>query len=451
MDIVIIGGGKVGFTLAEQLSKENHNITVIDTDTPVLGRIVEVLDVIGIYGNGASYQVQKEAGMDKADLMIAVTSSDELNMICCLLAHKLGAAHTIARIRNPEYWEQLNILKKELGLSMAINPERAAAMEIARLISFPYAISTSSFARGRVSVVEMRIASESHLAHCAVHDIHRRFFEGILICAVDRGGELFIPRGDFILRPEDKIYVSGNHEKIAFFLRRIDIRSIKVKDMMMIGGSRIAFYLGQLMESMDISVRIIERQRARCEFLSQALPTALIIEGDGTAQDLLSEEGLTDMDALVALTDIDEENLIISMYAAKIGVSKTIAKINRLDYLDILEASGIDSVVSPKYITAYQILQYVRAIGNAEGSRVRALYRIAGGKAEIVEFHAGPHTRHLGQKLVDIDFKDNTLIGAIVREGNLIIPHGQDVILDGDSVIAVTAHAGFDDINDLFR
>lgn len=297
----------------------------------------------------------------------------------------------------------------------------------------------------------MRIAPDSHLADCTVENIHKRYAINILICAVDRDGKVFIPDGKSVLKAGDKIHVSGDHKKIAFFLRQIDVSYTKIKSIMIIGGGRISFYLGKIMEAMGIGVKIIEKKRERCEFLSEALPSALIIEGDGTEESLLSEEGLEGMDAFVALTDMDEENLVVSMYASRMGISKVIAKINRLNYLDILQDSSIDSVVSPKYITASQILQYVRALENATGSGVRTLYRIANDKAEIMEFIAGGNTLHLGEKLVDINLKPNTIIVAIVRKGSLIIPHGQDYILEGDSVIAITTQNNFNDINDIFK
>lgn len=449
MNIVIVGSGKVGFTVAEELSQEGHDITIIDIDPLVLRRTEEALDIITLAGNGASYQVQREAGVARADLMIAATSFDEMNMICCLVARKLGAGHTIARIRNPEYRQQMLLLKDELGLSMVVNPEQATAEEISRLITFPFAISTSIFAKGRVSIVEMRIAADSPLVGETIAQIHQKHTVNILICAVERNGKCYIPRGDFVLQAEDRIHVSGDQKKIAVFLRSIDVRYFKVKRVMIIGGGRIAYYLAKIIEANGIDIRIIEKNLERCEFLSNELD-CLIIQGDGTDPQLLLEEGLNETDAFIALTDIDEENMVTSLFAAKNGVSKVIAKINRENYFDLIQQAGIDSLVSPKYITAYQILQYVRALENASASKVRALYRIVDDQAEIVEFLAGEDTLHLKEKLMEIKIRQNTIIGAIVRNGKLIIPHGQDCILENDTVIAITTHKNFSDINDIF-
>ena len=450
MNIVIVGDGKVGYTLAEQLSKEGHDITLIDRNSAALQRTVEALDVIGIVGNGASYDVQIEAGVDRADLLVAVTSQDEVNMICCLLARKLGAKHTIARIRNTEYYRQMRLLKDELGLSLTINPEQATAQEIARLISFPFAISMGSFAKGRVSVVELRVAADSSLVGKSLAEIHRRYMVNILVCAVERGGKVYIPHGSFVVEAGDKIHVSGDQKKIADFLGRLKVAKFRVKDVMLIGGGRITYYLAHILSDMGGNVRIIEKNPKRCEDLCAEFPNALIVEGDGTDQDLLNEEGLSEVDVFVALTDMDEENMVVAMYASLHGVRKVIAKINRINYLDIVQHIPIDSIVSPKYITAYQILQYVRALNNAEGSGIRTLHRIVNDEAEIIEFVASKKTKYLRQPLAQIRLRDNTIIGAIVREGQLIIPHGQDYIQTEDSVIVITTHKNFDDINDIF-
>ncbi len=451
MNIVIIGDGKVGYTLAEQLSREDHDITMIEKNSFTLQRTVESLDIEGVLGNGASYKVQMEAGVNHADLLIAATSSDEINMISCLLARKLGAKHTIARIRNAEYGPQLMLLKDELGLSMVINPEQATAVEISRLISFPSAIAASSFAKGRVCVIAVRVRPESKLAGLQLCQIHQKFPVNILIGAVQREDQVIIPDGNFTLEPGDIVHVMGDQKKIALFFRDVGTISRKVKRVMIIGGSRIAYYLAKILDDMRIDVRIIEQKPERCQYLDQELPHVLVIEGDGTEQNLLSEEGVDEMDAFVALTDIDEENMIISMYASRCGVNKVIAKINRLNYLDIITDAGIDSVVSPKLITASQMIQYVRALENASGSsQVQTLYRIANNQAEILEFRVQDGTKHLGETLNDIQLRPNTLIGAIVRKHDLIIPRGSDRILAGDKVIVITCNQMYHDLADIF-
>ena len=450
MKIVIVGDGKVGSTLAEQLSKENHDIVIIDQNPSPLRNSMDKLDVISILGNGASYTVQMQADVGKSDILIAATSSDEVNMICCLLARKLGARHTIARIRNPEYDEQLRYLKDELGLSMVINPERATAVDISRAIYYPKALSINTFAKGKISVIELKIDPASQLVGQSISSIHKKHTVNILIGAVTRGGEVFIPDGDFIIKAGDRIHICGENKKIAVFLRSASGPDRKVKMIIIIGGSRICYYLTRILLDTGIDVRIIEKSAERCKELSQVFPDALIIEGDGTDQDILESEGLGEADALVALMDYDEENFIVSMYASKCGVPKTIAKINRLNYYNIIQNAGIDKVVSPKFITASQIVQYVRAMQNALGSQVKTLYRIADEKAEVVEFIAGEHTKHLEENLADLKLRKNTLVIAIARHDKIITPHGKDYISKGDNVIVITTGRQLNDLNDIF-
>jgi trk system potassium uptake protein TrkA len=450
MDIAIVGIGKIGFTLVEQLLQEGHNITVIDNDAEALLRVSESMDVITVEGNGASYDVQKEAGVADIDLLIAATSSDEVNMICCLLARKLGAKHTIARIRNPEYARQLYILKKELALSMAINPDHASALEISRLISFPSAINTSSFAKGLVDVIELKIGVNNPLHGKSLANIARENKINVLICAVERNNNVIIPDGSFVLMAGDHIYICGDNKKIARFLHSSGIINHRIKSVMIIGASRIGYYLCGMLLDMGVHVRLIDHDERRCEKISEDFPQILVIHADGSDQNILDAEGIDVMDAFVALTNIDEENLLIGMYASKKGVPKVIAKMNRLNYLDLIEESAIDSVVSPKNITAYQIVQYVRAMENAIGSQVKTLYRIAEGQAEIVEFSAGVHTLHLGEKLSDIQTRPDVLIAAIVRGRQLIIPRGNDYIQANDSVVVITTQKMLNDLNMIF-
>ena len=439
MNIVIVGNGKVGFALAEELAKENHDITLIDTNGDKLEHSAELLDITYAVGNGASYLVQRDANVQAAELFIAATSTDEVNMLCCLMASKLGCKNTIARVRNPEYDEHLYLLEDELGLSMSINPERAAAVEIARLISYPSAISAGSFVKGRADLIEIRLGEDSGLCGQNLAEIRRKYPVNILIYAVERGEKLFIPSGDFVLMPNDNIHLSGNQKRIVEFLRLVNSQGRKIKSVLIIGGGSITYYLAKMLLEIGIGVRIIEMSRSRCEELCRLLPPALVIEGDGTERDLLAEVGLGEVDAFIALTDIDEENLIISMYAAKEGVPKVITKLNRLSYLDVVKNTGIDSIVSPKQITATQIIQYVRAKQNTGGSQVKALYRIANDKAEVMEFVATSSTVNVGKKLKDCRIRKNTLIAALVHDGGVIIPHGDDIINEGDSVIIVTS------------
>jgi trk system potassium uptake protein TrkA len=451
MKIVIVGDGKVGYTLASQLSTENHDVTLIDNSPETLERSVEELDVIGIQGNGASYVAQKEAGVDKADLLIAVTSGDEVNIICCMLAKKLGAKHTIARVRNPEYAEQLAFLKEDLGLSMTINPEKAAAREIMRMINFPSAVSVKSLVKDRVELVECKVMPESLICGEKVQKIHEKYKLNILLCIFERKGRIFIPNANDVFEADDKIHVTGKMSDIAAFMRLAGHEEHKVRRVMIVGGGKISYYLTQYILSMGLEVKIIEKDRERARELSELLPAALVINGDGTEQSLLQEEQIKNTDILIALTNIDEENIIVSMYASKQGVKKVIAKINRTEYMNVIEDTDIDSVISPKLITAYKIVQYVRAMQNTLGSRVNALVRIANERAEVLEFIVAENTMHQNEPLKNIVFKQNIVIAAIVHRNRLVVPHGDTTFEKGDSVIIVTMDHKFTDMNDIFN
>ena len=451
MNIVIVGVGKVGYALAEELSREEHDITMIDSNEELLRNAAERLDIIYVAGNGTALSVQTEANVNKADLMIAATSSDEVNMLCCLLARKIGCKYTIARVRNPEYEKQLYMMKDDLGLSMFINPELATAVEISRLITYPAAISVSSFVSGRVDLIEIKVAPDSCLVGLTLAALRAKYPINILICAVERGEDVFIPRGDFVIEVGDSIHISGDSKHIVEFLRAVDNLGRKVKGSIIIGGGRISYYLSRLLLEMGVGVRIIEKDRDRCEELSRILPSALIIEGDGTSRELLEEEGIVATDSFITLTDMDEENLIMSMHAVKQGVPKVITKLNRLSYLDVVTGMGIDSVVSPKYITAYQIVQYVRAMQNRSGNQVHALYRIADDRVEAAEFIVSAKTLNVGRQLKDFKVCKNTLIAAIVHEGHVMIPHGDNAFQLGDSVVVVTtADEPLIDLNEIF-
>jgi len=450
MKIVIVGDGKVGFALASQLSAEGHDITVIDNDAETLRRSIESLDVIGIRGNGASYPVQIEAGVPNTDLLIAATSGDELNILCCMLAKKLGAKHTIARIRNPEYSDYLSFMKDELGLSMVINPERAAAREIMRIINFPSAISIWSLAKGRVEIVECRIMPGSLLIGQKIFDIKEKYRLDILICVLEQNGHVSIPKRDDIFMQDDKIHVTGSIADIVSFMKLAGHTEHKIRSVMIVGGGRISYYLAENILNMGLKVKVIEKSGERCAAFSELLPYALVINGDGTDQQLLEEEGITDVDAFVALTNMDEENLIVSMYASKKGTKKIVAKINRLEYMDVIKSMGIDSVISPKSITAYQIVRYVRAMQNTMGSKVDTLYKIANEQAEVLEFTVAENTKHQMVPLRNVTLKKNLIIAAVVRAGKRTVPCGDTTFQKGDTVIVVTMSQQFNDMNDIF-
>ncbi len=449
MRIVIVGDGKVGKSLTEQLSSEGHDIVVIDSNPNVISNVVNTHDVMGICGNGASYEVQREAEVNKADMLIAATSADELNILCCLVAKKIGAKHTIARVRNPEYSRQLAFMREELGLSMTINPELAAANEISRMLRFPSALKVDFFARGRVDLVELKVHAGGSLENQTLSSLSKKYQSKALICAVQRGEEVHIPSGDFILRAGDKIYVTGSQVEIEKFFRAIGVLKQKVRKVMIVGGGRIAHYLARQLSETGMKVKIIEIDRNRCIELSDALPKAEIINGDGSDKDVLLEEGIAETDAFIALTGIDEENIIVSVYATLLGINKVIAKINRGSFSDILTTIGLDSLISPKQITTNQIIRYVRAMQNSTGDGVVALSRIVDGKAEAVEFTASPATKFTGIQLKDITLRPNILIACIFRRNRIIIPGGADSIENGDSVIIVTTDRTLRDLNDI--
>ncbi len=451
MKIVIVGDGKVGFTLSEHLSREGHDVTIIDNREEVLLRTIESLDVITIRGNGASSSVLLKAQADKADLLIAATSSDEVNMICCLTGKKLGVKKAIARIRNPEYSNQLAMMKEEMALSMIVNPELSTAMEISHLISFPSAINVGVFADDRVYLFEFKVSEANPMAGLSVANIQKTYFSNTLICAVNRGSRVFIPNGDFVIESGDHIHVAGEYESIGAHLKALGYNEKKTKLVMIIGGGLITYYLSNILIDYGIEVKIIEKDKTKCEQLCESLPQALIINGDGTERQLLDSEGIGDVDAYIALTNIDEENLIMSMYAVFKNVPKVIAKINRLEYADVIRQAGIDRVISPKLITANHIVRYVRSMQNLKGSKIKTLYRIMDDSAEVVEFVATSSTKHLGKTLMQIPFKKDILIATIVRKDNVIIPKGDDYFLEGDTVIVVTTMKQLEDLNEVFE
>ena len=452
MKIVIVGDGKVGYTLTEQLSKEGHDIVVIDSSDKALQNSINILDVMGIKGNGASYPVQMEAGVPDADLLIAATSTDEQNILCCMLAKKLGARHTIARVRNPEYAEQLVLLKNELGLSLSINPELTAAVEISRILRFPSAVNIETFGRGRAELVEIKIDENSPLNGQSLATLRDRFRIKVLVCAVQRNKEVYIPSGDFRLQAGDRIHVTASPSEISAFCRAVGLYQHKVRSVMIIGGGRISFYLAKQLIDMGMQVKIIEINEERCRHLCEKLPKAEIIFGDGTEHEVLKEEGIAGTDAFVSLTDNDEENIITSMYAASKSVHKVITKVNRLSLTSILENTGVETVISPKDLTANQIIRYVRAMQNSFGSNnIETLYRIVNGKVEVLEFLVREHAPFLGRPLKELQLKKNLLLAVIVRRGKTIIPDGNNTIMMGDSVIVVTVQNNLRDLSDIFR
>lgn len=438
MKIVIVGDGKVGYTLTKRLSQEGHDIVVIDNNRSVLLQSQEALDVAVVDGNGASVEVQREAGVGSSDLLIAATSGDETNLLCCMVARKLGCRHTIARVRNPEYDQQTRFLKDELGLSMVINPEKAAALEIFRLLQYPSFLKRDSFAKGSVELVELKIKENNVLANTRLDQFRTLSNVNALVCAVERGGMVSIPKGSFSLQVGDKLTIATDAGDLVRLIKNLGVYTPKAQHVMIIGGSRTAKYLAQRLISSKVKLTIIEKNEKRCQELSETLPEATIVHGNGTEQGLLIEEGIRKMDAVVTLTGMDEENLIVSMFADFIGVPKSVTKINRTEYNNVYENKGIDSIVSPKLLTTNEIIRYVRAMDDTTGGSVVTLYRIVDGKAEALEFSIKNDAPYNNIPLHKLRLKPNILIASIIRARKVIIPSGNDEIHKGDTVIIVT-------------
>ncbi len=451
MKIIIIGNGKVGYTLAKQLSGEFHDLVLVDQRSEALEEADNSLDVLCIEGNGASISVLLEAGIRKADLAIAVTGYDEVNIMCCLIAKKLGAKHTVARIRNPEYFSEAALLKKEIGLDMVINPEYAAAQEIGRILRVPSAFSVESFARGRVEMIGFYVKESDGLADISLNDYNKKNPNGVLLCAAIRKGEIFVPNGGFIPQVGDKVYVIGSQEELDKFFRLLHRPANPIRHVSVLGGSRIATYLGWELDRMGIKMKVVEINREKCLLLTEKLPSALIICGDGTNSSLLEGEGIFEADAFVSLTNRDEENLLMALSAQRAGVKAVIAKMSRPNYIDLMREAGVDSVISPKDITASQITAYVRSLANSEGSAVEHLYKLLGGAMEAVMFTVTTTTRFLNTPLKNLNLKDGLLVAAIVRDTKTIIPDGNTEILNGDKVIVMAKSLFLQDLNDILQ
>lgn len=452
MKIVILGDGKIGHTLCKQLEAEGHDIVMIDNDEKALNELSNELDVLCICGNGALKDVQLEAGVDKCNLFIACASSDELNMLCCLLAKKLGAKRTIARVRNPEYDAQLEVIKDELGLSMSLNPELVAAREISRMLVFPAATKIEVFAKGRVELVEARILKEGTMEGLALFDICRSYKIKILVCAVQRGEEVFIPSGDFELKAGDRIYLTATHAELEKFFKIIGHTNKKIKNVLLIGGGKVSYYIAKLLEKTGMNIKIIESDYEKCIELNELLPDITVIHGDGTEHELLIDEGIYHTDAMAVLTGIDEENIIVSMYAQGCGVEKIITKISRDSYAEMADKMGLDGIITPKNIIADNVVGFVRATQNSKDmNKVETLYRLIGDKIIALEFTVNEKARYADIPLKNLKIKKDVLIACIVRQRKTIIPDGNTEIKTGDSVIIVTKNKKFSDLSEMLE
>ena len=453
MRILIVGDGKVGHTLAAELLREGHDITIIDQNDDVLRKTEDMLDVMCVHGNGANASTLMEAEVERADILIAATATDEINMLCCLIGKHLGAKFTIARIRDPEYNESLTVLQHELGIDMTINPERATAQEISRMLRFPFANNIEPFAKGRVELVEFLAREGDIICGKPLKTLTARHSDvpKVLYCAVERDGEVMIPGGDFVITPGDRVHVAADLVTITHFFRYIGRSAKPVKNVMVLGGGRISYYLAKMVEKMNIRVSMFEINPEKAKLLSEQLPHADVIEGDGTDQDLLEQENLAGMDAFIALSDRDEENLMTGLYAQTHGVPKVVVKTNRYAYKDVIANLGLENQVSPRIITCNTLLRYVRARVNARGTSVEKLYRLVDGKAEALEFIAKKGDPYIGIPLKNLSVRNGTLVAIILHKGKVIVPFGDDVIEAGDNVVIISTASGISDLNEVIK
>lgn len=449
--IIIVGCGKVGMTLIEQLSREGHDIIIIDKSAEKVQTMSSLYDVMGLPGNGASYGVQMEAGIENADLIIAVTDSDELNLLCCTVAKQVGNCAAIARVRNPDYSREVGYLREKLGLAMIINPELEASREAARILYMPTALEINTFAHGQAEMVKFKVPEGNKLAGMPIAQLGKDITENILICAVERDGEVYIPSGNFRVEAGDVVSFVASRMMAKAFLKHIGFKTNQVKGTMIIGGGKAAYYLANQLLHMGISVKIIERDRERCERLSILLPKAIIINGDGTDEELLKEEGIEYVESFVPLTGIDEENIMLTLYARRMSNAKIITKINQIAFREVINSLDLGSVIYPRYITSEAIIAYVRAKKDSMDSNIETLYHMFDHRVEAIEFLVYEKSGVTGIPLKDLSLKKDLLISFINRHGDIIIPSGHDSIEVGDTVMIVTTHTGFNDIQDILK
>ncbi|MBQ4137429.1 MAG: Trk system potassium transporter TrkA [Clostridia bacterium] len=453
MKIIIVGCGKVGQKLAQKLGAESDNdVTVIDLKQAVISDIVGQYDVMGVVGSGVNIDTLDEAGVVNADLLIAVTGSDELNLMSCLMAKKKGNCQTIARVRKPEYSKSVNLIKEDLGLAMIINPEQAAAQEIARVLRLPSAIQIDTFAKGRVEILKFRVPEDSVLDNMKVMEIVSKLNCDVLVCGVERGEDAFIPGGNFVLKAGDLVSIVSSIQGGIQFFKKIGIKTHRVKNTIIVGGGATAFYLAGLLLQSGIDVKLIERDLERCEELCRLLPKATVVHGDGSDNWLLLEQGVEYAESFVSLTNIDEVNILLSLFAkSKMQSGKLVTKINRIAYDEVISGLDLDTTVYPKDITAEYIIKFIRAMKNTIGNNVETMHMILDDKAEALEFRIKENSPVSGISIDKLKLKKNILIACITRGGKIIIPRGRDIIEKGDTVIVVTTHKGFEDISDILE
>ena len=452
MKIIVLGAGKVGKTLIKHMSNEDHDIIVVDQNAMKVEEVVNQYDVIGVVGNGGSYDILMEAGAQDANLIICVTASDELNILAGLMAKKMGTRHTIARVRNPDYSSQRDFMRNQLGFSMIVNPELEAASEIRRVLSFPSAVKVDTFSRGKVELAEFFVEDHSRLNGVELSQLHKITKTNILVCAVSHNEDVIIPDGNYVIKPGDHLYITGTHRDLSRFCLDIGVITTRIKNVIIVGGGKIAYYLSKQLSTQGIKVKIIEKDKNRCQVLAEKLPYVTIIHGDGSDDELLNEEGIENTDAVLALTGLDEENIVLSLSAKSLYHKKTIAKVTRMNYAGLSDVLKVDSIVAPKKIVASQIIRYVRAKMNKDNdSSVKTLYKIVDGEVEAIEFKVTEQFKYLHKTLNEMKIKEHVLVAAIIRENEVIVPKGNTTMELNDYVIIVSRGEIMKSLNDILR
>ena len=452
MKIIVLGAGKVGKTLIKHMSNEDHDIIVVDQNATKVEEVVNQFDVIGVVGNGGSYDILMEAGAQDANLIICVTASDELNILAGLMAKKMGTRHTIARVRNPDYSSQRDFMRNQLGFSMIVNPELEAASEIRRVLSFPSAVKVDTFSRGKVELAEFFVEDHSRLNGVELSQLHKITKTNILVCAVSHNEDVIIPDGNYAIKPGDHLYITGTHRDLSRFCLDIGVITTRIKNVIIVGGGKIAYYLSKQLSTQGIKVKIIEKDKNRCQVLAEKLPYVTIIHGDGSDDELLNEEGIENTDAVLALTGLDEENIVLSLSAKSLYHKKTIAKVTRMNYAGLSDVLKVDSIVAPKKIVASQIIRYVRAKMNKDNdSSVKTLYKIVDGEVEAIEFKVTEQFKYLHKTLNEMKIKEHVLVAAIIRENEVIVPKGNTTMKLNDYVIIVSRGEIMKSLNDILR
>lgn len=452
MKIIVLGAGKVGKTLIKHMSNEDHDIIVVDQNATKVEEVVNQFDVIGVVGNGGSYDILMEAGAQDANLIICVTASDKLNILAGLMAKKMGTRHTIARVRNPDYSSQRDFMRNQLGFSMIVNPELEAASEIRRVLSFPSAVKVDTFSRGKVELAEFFVEDHSRLNGVELSQLHKITKTNILVCAVSHNEDVIIPDGNYVIKPGDHLYITGTHRDLSRFCLDIGVITTRIKNVIIVGGGKIAYYLSKQLSTQGIKVKIIEKDKNRCQVLAEKLPYVTIIHGDGSDDELLNEEGIENTDAVLALTGLDEENIVLSLSAKSLYHKKTIAKVTRMNYAGLSDVLKVDSIVAPKKIVASQIIRYVRAKMNKDNdSSVKTLYKIVDGEVEAIEFKVTEQFKYLHKTLNEMKIKEHVLVAAIIRENEVIVPKGNTTMELNDYVIIVSRGEIMKSLNDILR